>query len=82
MKAAGIVIVAVFLFCAIFIVEGCQYERPSIWEMKCGSCHDGKTVLNGESVSGMEQMKGRFQDMETFVDAQMNSYTITTTWVR
>ena len=50
------------------LAAGCEYDRPSLWEMKCGSCHDGKTVINGKVVMDKVQMKARFQDMEAFVN--------------
>lgn len=68
MKTRGVAITAVLLFCAIFIVGSCEYDRPSIWEMKCAACHDGKTVLNGKVVMGQEEMQRRHKDMEAFVN--------------
>ena len=68
MKSGGAGLAAVILLCAFFLAGGCEYERPSLWEMKCAACHDGMTVLNGKVVMGQEEMQRRHKDMETFVN--------------
>ena len=68
MKSGGAGIAAVILLCVSFFAGGCEYERPSMWEMKCAACHDGKTVINGKVVMDKSRMKERFQDLEVFVN--------------
>ncbi len=73
MKSGGAGIAAVILLSVFFFAGGCEYERPSMWEMKCAACHDGRTVLNGKVVVGQEEMKSRYGDMETFVNVCKDS---------
>jgi hypothetical protein len=50
-------------------IAACSFERPSLWELKCAACHDGKTVLNGKVVPDKEELKGRYRDIESFASS-------------
>ena len=53
MRAKYKVITGAFIATALLIV-GCQTERFSLWKRHCESCHDGKTVLNNKTDSGID----------------------------
>ena len=47
-------------------MAACSYERPSLWELKCAACHDGKTVLNEKVMPGKEELRARYRDIDAF----------------
>jgi len=58
--------VAAFAIAIAFSLAGCQYERPSMWELKCAACHDGKTVLNERVVPGKDELRTMYRDIDEF----------------
>jgi hypothetical protein len=41
-------------------------EHISLWDRHCAACHDGKTVLNGNVVINMDQMKAKYKTLDEF----------------
>lgn len=66
-RAAASAISVLILIAAALM--GCKYERPSLWEMKCAACHDGKNVLNDKVMPGKQDFRDRFRDIGEFSDS-------------
>lgn len=58
----------VFIAALLVFTAGCQYERVSMWELKCESCHDGKSIIDGEVLSSKQEMMEMYKGLEEFVD--------------
>lgn len=65
-KAASIIIILLFP-----LLAGLSYksQRISFWERMCESCHDGKTVLNGQVVIDKDQMRAKYRTIDELVNA-------------
>jgi len=49
------------------LVSGCKTGAVSLWELKCASCHDGKTVLNDQVVPDKDDLKRKYKNIEQFM---------------
>lgn len=53
-------------FSSIFISGCSNVQSLNLWERHCASCHDGKTMLNGEVVPDKEQLKKKYKTLDEF----------------
>ena len=66
-KAIRLIIIVIFAFC---FISGCsKVQSVNSWERHCESCHDGKTMLNGEVVPDKEQLKEKYKTLDEFAKA-------------
>lgn len=67
MRSTGVYMV--LLLYISLLAAGCNYNRISTWDLKCGACHDGTTVLNGNVVMGKDEMQSKYKNLEDFVNS-------------
>ena len=66
-KATSFIIILIF---ACGLISGCsKMQSAHSWERHCESCHDGKTILNGNVVLDKEQMKLKYKTLDEFAQA-------------
>ena len=63
-KAIRLIVILIFAFC--FISACSKIQSANLWERHCESCHDGKTMLNGEVVPDKEQLKAKYKTLDEF----------------
>lgn len=62
-----LIVVIPLLLAAHFLMAGCKPIAPSLWELKCAACHDGKTVLNDQVVPDRQDLIDKYSNIEQFM---------------
>ena len=61
MRAIYVSISVLFL-----MLSACDYERVTMWELKCAACHDGKNVLNDKVMLDRQALKAKYATLKEF----------------
>ena len=69
-KVRGYTFIAVVIAASLY---ACQYDRPSLWELKCAACHDGQSVFEGKVLPGRAELRERYRDIDEFVSTSMKA---------
>jgi hypothetical protein len=68
MKAVALAGIAVsFIAVLLMPFAGCKARPNTLWDLKCASCHDGKTVLNDQVAPDRQDIIDKYTNMEQFM---------------